>query len=137
MLDPPDGSEVTHNTSINFQHLVLSGAALRELKAYPTARQPSIHLRVSIESIINTTSLLLIQNDLKNLATILLGTDALTDDLNREDEVGQDSVVHGSQCSATGALLRLRCARPVGTLGTGEDAAGGEDENMAIGELLL
>jgi len=31
-----------------------------------------------------------------------------------------------------GALLRLRGAAAVGTFGAGEDAAGGEDEDVAV-----
>jgi hypothetical protein len=45
--------------------------------------------------------------------------------------------VHGSECSGTGAFLRERGARAVGALGAGEDAARGEDQDVAIGELLL
>ncbi len=45
--------------------------------------------------------------------------------------------MYGSQCSAARALLRLRCAGAVGALGAGKDATGGEDEDVAVGELLL
>jgi hypothetical protein len=45
--------------------------------------------------------------------------------------------VHGSECSGTGAFLRERGARAVGALGAGQDAARGEDQDVAVGELLL
>ena len=41
------------------------------------------------------------------------------------------------QCSGTGSLLSLRGSGTVATLGAGQNSAGGEDENVAVGELLL
>jgi len=35
------------------------------------------------------------------------------------------------------AFLRLRSARAVGTFGAREDAAGGEDQDVAVGEFLF
>ncbi len=43
----------------------------------------------------------------------------------------------GCQGAAVGPLLGLRGARAVGTFGTRENAAGGEDEDVAVGKLLL
>ena len=43
----------------------------------------------------------------------------------------------GSEGSAARTLLRERSAGAVGALGTGEDAARGEDQDVAVGELLL
>ncbi len=48
---------------------------------------------------INATLLLLIENNLQDLAAIFLGAETLADDLNGEDEVGEDGVVDGCQCS--------------------------------------
>ena len=45
--------------------------------------------------------------------------------------------MHGGQGTGAGPLLRLRGARAVGTFGAGKDAAGGEDEDVAVGELLF
>jgi len=117
--------------------LVLHSSTLRELKVNTTTRQLLVHLRVSIESVIHTTLLLLIEHNLQDLASILLGAQPLADDLDGVDEVGEDGVVHGSECSGTGAFLRERGARAVGALGAGEDAARGEDQDVAVGELLL
>ena len=39
--------------------------------------------------------------------------------------------------SRLGALLCLRGARSVGALGAGQDAAGSDDQDVAVGELLL
>jgi len=45
--------------------------------------------------------------------------------------------VNGSESARTGALLLLGVARAGGALGAGENAARGEDQDMAVGELLL
>ncbi len=45
--------------------------------------------------------------------------------------------MNGSECSGTGSLLSKRGARAVGALGAGENAAGCEDQDVAVGELLL
>ena len=86
---------------------------------------------------VHTTLLLLVENNLQQLGAIFLGAETLADDLNGVDEVGQDGVVDGGQCSGTGSLLRLAGAGPVGALGAGKNAAGGEDQDVAVGELLL
>jgi hypothetical protein len=110
---------------------------LRELKVNTTTRQLLVYLRVRIESVINTTLLLFIEHHLQDLASILLGAQSLADNLNGENEVGKDGVVDSSECSGTGALLGERGARAVGALGAGKDAARGEDQDVAVGELLL
>jgi len=45
--------------------------------------------------------------------------------------------VDGGECAAAGTLLCLRGAAAVGALGAREDAAGGNEEDVAVGELLL
>ena len=120
-----------------FPHLVLNRATLRELKVNTTTRQLLVHLRVRIESVINTTLLLLIEHHLQDLVSILLGAQPLADNLNGKNEVGEDRVVDGSECSGTGTLLSERGARAVGALGAGQNAARGEDQDVAVGELLL
>ena len=45
--------------------------------------------------------------------------------------------MNSGEGSGTGSLLGLRGSGAVGSLGAGEDAAGGEDEDVAVGELLL
>ena len=86
---------------------------------------------------VNTTTLLLVQDNLQGLAAILLGTDALADDLDGVDQVAEDGVVHGSESAGTGTLLLLVGARVGGALGTGQDAALSDEEDVAVGELLL
>lgn len=86
---------------------------------------------------VDTATLLLIQDDLDGLAAVLLGADALTDNLDRVDEVGEDSVVNGGQGAGTGTLLRLRGAAVDGALGARKDAALGHEEDVAVRELLL
>ena len=43
----------------------------------------------------------------------------------------------GGQSSRTGALLLKSVARAGGSLGAGEDAARGQDQDVAVRELLL
>ena len=45
--------------------------------------------------------------------------------------------MHGGQGAGARPLLRLRGARAVRAFGTGQDAARGEEEDLAVGELLL
>jgi hypothetical protein len=45
--------------------------------------------------------------------------------------------VDSSESSRTGSLLLLGVAGAGRSLGAGEDAARGEDQDMAVGELLL
>ena len=64
-------------------HLVLHWPSHWELKTNTTSSQPSIHLRVSIESVVDPTPLLLIQHNLQHLASVLLRPGPLADNLNR------------------------------------------------------
>lgn len=118
-------------------HLVLSGTSLRELEGNTTASELAVDLRVGVEAVVNTTTLLLVEDDLEGLGAVLLGAETLADNLDGEDEVGQDGVVDSGQSTGTGALLGSGVARASGTLGAGQDAAGGEDQDVAVGELLL
>jgi hypothetical protein len=129
--------------SVHFQRsnycltLVLSRASLGELEGDTTASESAVDLRVGVESVVNTTALLLVKDDLEKLATILLSAEALADDLDGVDEISQDSVVHSSQSSGSGTLLLLGVARAGRTLGAGENAARSQDEDVTVRELLL
>lgn len=118
-------------------NLVVSGTALGELEDNGTAGQSAVDLAVGIESVVNTTALLLVENNLDGLAAVLLGADALANDLDGVDEVGEDGVVDSGQSAGTGTLLGLVGARVDGALGAGEDAALSDEEDVAVGELLL
>jgi hypothetical protein len=72
---------------------------LRELEANTSSSQLLVDLRVSIESVINSSLLLLIENNLQNLATVLLGSETLANNLNGVDEIGKDGVVDCGECS--------------------------------------
>lgn len=86
---------------------------------------------------VNTTLLLLVQDNLQGLGAILLGASALANDLDGVDEVGQDGLVDSGQSAGTGALLGLVGARGDGALGAGQDAALSNEEDVAVRELLL
>lgn len=118
-------------------NLVVSGTALGELEDNSTAGQSAVDLAVGIESVVNTTALLLVENNLDGLAAVLLGADTLANDLDGVDEVGEDGVVDSSQSAGTGTLLGLVGARVDGALGAGEDTALSDEEDVAVGELLL
>lgn len=121
----------------NARYLVVGGTSLGELEDDATASEAAVDLGVGVEAVVNTTTLLLVEDDLEGLGVVLLGAEALADNLDGVDEVGKDGVVDGSQSARTGALLLLGVARAVGALGAGENAARGQDEDVAVGELLL
>lgn len=86
---------------------------------------------------VNTSLLLLVKNNLQDLAAILLGAETLANDLDWVDQVGEDSVVNSSEGSGTWSLLGLGSAGAVASLWAWENAAGSEDEDVAVRELLL
>lgn len=125
-----------YHISYKRTHLVL-GSRLRELKVDTTASQLAVNLGVRVQSVVCGLSLLLVKNDLQDLGTILLGTETLANDLNWIDEVGQDGIVDGGECSGTRTLLGLGCSGTVGSLWAGEDTARCKEDDVAVGELLL
>lgn len=118
-------------------HLVLSGGSLWELEVDTTSSKAAVDLRVGVESVVNTSLLLLVKDDLEDLGAVLLGTETLANDLDWEDEVREDGVVHGGQCAGAWALLGKGSAGAGGALWAWQDAAGCEDQDVAVGELLL
>lgn len=117
-------------------HLELS-AALGELEGNGAAGEPAVDLAVSIKAVVDTTTLLLVEDDLEGLGAVLLGAGALANNLDGVDEVSEDGVVDSGQSAGAGALLGLVGARVDGALGAGQDAALSNEENVAVGELLL
>jgi len=118
-------------------HLVVGLLALGELEVDTLAGEALVDLAVGVEPVVDTTTLLLVKDNLEDLAAVLTGTETLADNLDGVDEVGQDGVVDSSESSRLGTLLGLRRARAVGALGAGENAAGSNDQNVTVGELLL
>ena len=110
---------------------------LGELEVDTLAGQTLVDLGVGVKTVVDATTLLLVEDDLEDLGVVLLGADALADDLDGVDEVGQDGVVDSGESSRLGTLLGLVGARAVGALGAGENAAGSNDQDVAVGELLL
>src|ERR1700761_4291020 len=94
--------------SAQAQDLVLSSTTLRKFEIYTSACQSSVNLRIGIESVIHTSLLLLIEHHLQNLATIFFGAETLANNLDWEDQISEDGVVDGGQCSGAGSLLSLR-----------------------------
>lgn len=86
---------------------------------------------------VNTTLLLLVQDNLEGLGAVLLGANALADDLNGVDQVSEDVVVDGGQSAGTGTLLGLVGAGVDGALRAGQNAALSNEEDVAVRELLL
>ena len=118
-------------------HLVFGGVSLGELEGDTLACQSLVNLGVGVESVVNTTSLLLVENDLEQLAAILLLAETLANDLDGVDEVGKDGVVDGGEGPGDGTLLGLGGTAAVAALGAGQNAAGSDDQHVAVGELLL
>lgn len=105
--------------------LELGGTSLGELEVDVAAGQSSVDLRVGVESVVDATALLLVEDDLEGLAAVLLGADALADDLDGVGEIGQDGVVDSGQGAGTRTLLLEGVAGAGGALGAGEDTASG------------
>lgn len=122
---------------IYFFCLVVSGAGLRELEDNTTAGEAAVDLRVGIQPVVNTTALLLVEDDLEDLGAVLLGAEALADDLDGVDEVGQDGIVDGRESAGARALLLEGVAGAGRALGARENAASGNEEDVAVRELLL
>jgi hypothetical protein len=123
--------------AFTFFCLVVSGAGLRELEDNTTAGEAAVDLRVGIQPVVNTTALLLVEDDLEDLGAVLLGAEALADDLNGVDEVGQDGIVDGGESAGARALLLEGVAGAGRALGARENAASGNEEDVAVRELLL
>jgi hypothetical protein len=119
-----------------FHSLELSGG-LGELEVHVAACKAAVNLGVGVESVVNTDALLLVKDNLEELAAVLLGADALANNLDGEAEIGQDGIVDSSQSAGAGALLLLGVAGASRSLGAGKDAARGEEQDMAVRELLL
>lgn len=119
------------------KNLELSDAGLGELEDDATASKAAVDIGVGVESVVNTTTLLLVKDDLEGLGAVLLVADALADNLDGVDEVGQDSIVHSGESARAGALLLLEIAGAGRALGLGEDAASSKDQDVAVRELLL
>lgn len=118
-------------------NLVFSGASLWELESDGTASQSLVNIRVGVESVINTSLLLLIEDNLQDLASILLGAETLSDNLNWVDDIGKDSIVDSSQSSGTRTLLGEGGSGSVGSLWAGKDTTTSKDQDVTVRELLL
>lgn len=97
------------------------------------ARQLLVDLAKGIDLVVDTGALFRVQEHLDDLVPILLGADALADNLGRVDQVRQDRVVHGGERARARALLRDAAA----ARGEWEDAALGNEQDVAVGELLF
>ena len=120
---------------LDIAHLVLG--VLGELEVDTLAGEALVDLGVGVKTVVDTTTLLLVEDDLEDLGVVLLGADALADDLDGVDEVGEDGVVDGGEGPGDGTLLGLGGAAAVAALGAGQDAAGSDDQHVAVRELLL
>lgn len=109
----------------------------RKLKANALPRQPPVDLGISIQPKINTSTLLLIQHNLNNLAPVLLGTGTLANDFHRVDDIRQDGIVYGCQRAGVRTFLRLRRTTPVAAFRARKDPTGGKEEDVAFRELLF
>lgn len=112
-------------------------SGLGELEGNVAAGEAAVDLGVGVDAVVDASALLLVKDDLEELAAVLLGADTLADNLDGVAEIGQDGVVDGGQSAGAGTLLLLVVARAGSTLGAGENAARSEDQDVAVRELLL
>lgn len=117
----PRTSNLLGSTLLNSYHLtlVLGSASLGKLESNTTASKLAVDLGVGIESVVDAATLLLIKDNLEELAAVLLGAETLANDLDRVDKIGQDGIVDSSESSRTRSLLGLGVARAGGSLGSG------------------
>lgn len=108
-----------------------------KLEHDPLTGEFPINFGVGVEAEIDAAALLLVQDDLEHLAAVLAGAGALANDFDRVDDVIEDGVVDGGQGARVGPFLRLRRSRSIAAFGPREDAARGEEEDVAVREFLL
>jgi hypothetical protein len=112
--------------------LVIRRSAHRKLKPHTSSSQLPVHLPISIQPVIHPTFLLLIENNLQYLTSIFLRPNPLSHDLNRVHHISEYRIMHRRQSTRAGSLLSLGGTAAVGAFWTGEDAAGGEDQDVAV-----
>src|SRR5262245_41251853 len=92
--DRPSESVIRLPSTIFQTDSIICNIALGELKVDDLTRQALVNLRICIESVIHTSSFLLVKYHLEHFAGILLGTGPLTNNLNRVDEVMKNGVMN-------------------------------------------
>lgn len=93
--------------------LIISTTACWKLEHYRFTRQFPVYLPIRIKSEVHATPLLLVQNHLANLASILTCPNPLSNNFDGIDYVMKERVVYSGQSSAVRTLLGLRCTRAV------------------------
>ena len=81
---------------------------------------------------VHPTALLLVQDALQQLRSVLLGANALSNDLDGVDQVSEEGVVDCGESSGARALLSLRRAATIGAFGARKNAARGEEDYLAV-----
>ena len=84
------------NKYSNYNSLIIRYATLRKLEIDDFSSQTLIHLAVGIQPIVDPTPLFFIQHNLEELRSIFSRTNALSNYLDRVDEIGKDGVMHGA-----------------------------------------
>lgn len=105
----------------------------RELEDNVLAGELAVDLGERVELVVDTSALLGVKEDLGDLGGVLLGADALANDLGGVDEITEDGIVDSGESARAGALLD----NTAGAAGHGENAALGKEHNVAVRELLL
>jgi hypothetical protein len=108
-----------------------------EVKTDRAAGKLPVDLGVGIESVVDAALLFLVKDDLQVLRAVLLGAQALANNLNRVDDIGEDGIMDGCQSSRARALLLLAGPGSRGSLGERKNSARSEEQDVAVRELLL
>jgi hypothetical protein len=90
---------------------------------------------MSTHFVFNRCLLVLIQMHFDQLRTIQLNTDTFANNLSWEDEIVEDVVIHGGQCTATWALLFVGVW--ASALWLRQNFAFSTEDDMTSGEFLL
>ena len=93
--------------SSELHHLIITTTADRELKHHSLACQLPVHFPVRVKSEVDTTPLLLIQDNLANFAAVLACANPFPNNLHGVNDIMKECVVYGGQCTAVRALLSL------------------------------
>jgi hypothetical protein len=114
-------------------HLVALSGDLGELENDGLSGELLVNSAEGVDLVVNTSTLLGVEEDLDDLVAVLLGADALANDQGGEDKVLQDGIVDSGQSARTGTLLLDTGT----TTGRRKNAALRDEHNVAVGELLL
>jgi len=119
--------------ALRYMCILISVLLARELKDDALSSELTVDLSESVNLVVHGGAVLGVKEDLDHLVAVLLGADTLSDDLGGVDEVAEDGVVHSGQ----GAVARALLLDARTAAGEWQDAALGDEDDVAVGKFLL